>query len=164
MRNKIPRQILIKVLITILVINYVTGNLGLNMVTPTYSSIPPARYSIIGSVLFSGQNMSGIHACPWILNLSDSSIIGPNIQFREYLNNSILTEIEEYPWIDSEFSIQYEAIWHDFNNCSQWYWNDTDYYFDPYYAQIRFNFEAGNETLIELWTNEAANALTIAFI
>jgi len=45
---------------------------------------PPGEYyDRPAAVVFSGVNQSGLVACPWILNETDGSVVGENLEFRD---------------------------------------------------------------------------------
>ena len=97
-------------------------------------------------------------ACHWLINTSDEAIIGPNNGFRNFFQEEFKSEIGQYN-VTIDISLTYENTWHEFHNCSQWFANDTEGFFDPYYALIDVEFVPNNDTTRTLWRTEIAPAI-----
>ena len=120
-------------------------------------------HDTIAGVIFSGFNNSGIAACPWIINQTDSSILGANQGFRDYLNEEISQEIQQYSWLTG-YDIEYVYTTHlfDYHTYGQLSPNKTDVPFDPYYATIRIRI-SDFDAMKRKWDKEVAPTLETIF-
>jgi hypothetical protein len=143
----------------ILLIVLLLGSIGINNpVISLGNDLSGWQYSTFCAVLFSGENNGELVACPWLINTSDEAIIGPNNGFRNFFQEEFKSEIGQYN-VTIEISMTYENTWHEFHNCSQWFANDTEGFFDPYYALIDVEFVPNNDTTRTLWRTEIAPAI-----
>ncbi|MHA2294688.1 MAG: hypothetical protein ACXAEU_16195 [Candidatus Hodarchaeales archaeon] len=152
--------ILLTTLITILGPSgtVVTSNLtGKNI---NQSGCPEPSHGTSASVLFSGNNNSGMVACPWIINSTDGAITAPNQAFRDYMVDDISTETHEYSIVRSEIIVRYTWVHHEFNNFTSRTPDDEP--FDPYYVIIRFSYNSTTKENREQWDQEDSPALETA--
>jgi hypothetical protein len=135
------------------------GSIGINnSVINLGDDLSGWHYLTFCVVLFSGENNEELVACPWLINASDGTIIGPNNGFRNFFQEEFKSEIGQYN-VTIDISLTYENTWHEFHNCSQWFANDTEGFFDPYYALIDVEFVPNNDTTRTLWRTEIAPAI-----
>ena len=130
----------------------------------TYSfpeDYPDAFHGNAGGIIFSGQNNSNVVACPWLINTSDDSIVGPNDIFREYLNEDLSLEMQKYPLI-LEFDFQYTHIIHEYDNFYQRDPSKENSTFDRYYGVVQFDYAPNNESDIKYWDKTIAPQLELA--
>jgi hypothetical protein len=122
---------------------------------------PDAFHGKAGGIIFSGQNNSNVVACPWVINTSDDSIIGPNYDFREFLKEDLLLEIQIYPLI-LDIDFQYTHIMHEYDDFYQGDPNEENSTFDRYYGVVEFDYDSKNESDIRYWDKTIAPQLELA--
>ncbi|MFX0015645.1 MAG: hypothetical protein ACFFB2_11985 [Promethearchaeota archaeon] len=129
-------------------------------VTSLPDDYPEAFKGKAGGIIFSGQNNSNVVACPWVINSTDDSIIGPNDIFREYLNEDLSLEIQKYPLILG-FNFEYTHIMHDYDDFYQGDPYKENSTFDRYYGVVEFDCNSKNESDIRYWDKTIAPQLEL---
>ncbi|MFX1516729.1 MAG: hypothetical protein ACFFC6_10490 [Promethearchaeota archaeon] len=164
----IKRGSIILILLLVGAVSIVCISIGTNLLYFQDYNPKEGWHDTIAGVIFSGFNNSGIAACPWIINQTDSSILGANQGFRDYLNEEISQEIQQYSWLTG-YDIEYVYTTHlfDYHIYGQLSPNETDVPFDPYYATIRIRIndsDAMNRDQQEYkWDKEVAPTLETIF-
>lgn len=124
------------------------------------NDFPEAFKGKAGGIIFSGQNNSNIVACPWVINTTDDSIIGPNDIFREYLSEDLSLEIQKYPLILG-FNLVYTHIMHEYDDFYQGDPYEEDSTFDCYYGVVDFDCNSNNDSDIKYWDKTIAPKLEL---
>jgi len=151
------------VILTLVIL--LSGIIGLPMIIiyliDINSLYPPGEFhDSLAAVVFSGENQSGLVACPWVLNETDDSVAGENQEFRDYFTEELSAEIQNYSLITG-FKITYTGGCHEFDHCLQTDPNHTP--FDPYYVLIYFKYDQSTRSNNNLWHYKIAPALETSF-